>query len=1748
MSLKLAIFQKLIRDEDDFFFFKFDSITGLEQVLEQGPWMIRNTPIILNKWGPNLSLCKDKVTSVPIWVKLHKVPVVAYSEDGLSLIASQIGKPVMLDAFTTSMCNDPWGRIGFARALIEVSATTDLKKEVIMAVPHEDGTGHTKVLITVEYEWKPPLSTVEDKSDGYTIVTNKRRKRKDASKPLPNLVPPTVVNTSNAFSALNDDLVRHVEEGEPSGLNSEEGILSTQDEHNEESDSEVEETIVAKTPIHKGANTPSNEVFKAWDWTSNVNLCNTTSERRLLWTELGLHKHLVHGYPWILMGDFNMALNLEDSLSGSSRLNAAMYDFKACVNNIKVMDINASGLHYTWNQKPKGGGGLLKKLDQIMRNLDFVDTFPGAYGIFQPYRISDHSPAVLKIPSLIALKPKPFKFFNFITFKSEFLVVVERQWSTNVEGHNMYQVVTKLKILKKPLRKLLHSHGNLHERVNSLRIKLDEVQKALDKNPNNSNLRDEEAVYVQAFTEAKLDEERFLKQKAKIEWLEVGDSNSAYFRKSVKSRNYSSRIEVIRGPDNIEVTGSLVVDTFVSHYQQFLGTSRACEEPNTEDLFTKVISDETRYHMVRTITNEEIKSAMFNIGDDRAPRPDGFTSAFLKKSWDVVGSDICNAVTDFFSNGKLLKEINHTFLVLIPKLSTPLKVTDYKPISCCNVLYKCISKIISNRIIEGLKEVVSDNQSAFIPDDLFIFSRGEIGSTRLIMESLDEFQKSSGLVPNISKSMAYFCNVSNPIKLAILDIIPFAEGELPVKYLGVPLISTRLCNRDCKILVEKVTNKIGDWKNKSLSFAGRLQLCRSVFSSMHVYWASVLVIPKGIILDIQQHMRGFLWCNGELRRGKAKVAWDIICLPKREGGLKTSFWYDRWCSQSPIIQYLSPRDITNEGYNLQNRVADLVTHGGWSWPQTWLRKAPNLGQLPVPILDEARLDTPQWREVNGKFSNFLVKYAWDALRPRRTEVPWYQIVLFSQCILRHAFHLWLVMRNSLKTQDRLRQWDVGVNSDVNLLCCTFCDSQPDSHGHLFFEYSFSTQVWRFIRPLAGMEDVSQSFHDIISYLQPMAHRRTAKSIIGRILVVAAAYFIWVERNNRLFKKVRRSPKEICDIIMVTVRLKLLTFQFKNKAMLGALVCGMSHSSSGISSLELEVNVVFSHIPLYLNDLLVDSDEELKDDSEDDVFEAEEEIDVDIQEHETKETYTHQSTEEPHSQEHQSPPHPKEQPKSSKAKETNALHFGSLCFETFRPYDNYMSITKRQLVRNHQHISEVLYAQVANDHWEKHKETAAFYDDLRANVEGYYEENVDHMDQTDKLVEKTMTRLDKISQAGVDDKAKLLKTLNRVFETLEADSALKEAMQKMVESNNTTFGNITSLIELLRNAQLPEIFNQLNTFQSTLNTLSSQCASISESLKKEPEFSQRLLRAAEVLIPQPTGPVIDITPPEKPESPPVAPKADRGKGKVMDDVESPPKLVKASLKVRPDVDTPIRVDYILVMMSEEPNTNARETYAPPHKVLTNHDLLTEIFIRLPILSIHLFTCVSKQWLKILKSPAFTLKRSQIRSLDSPAGLFVNHIRSSFDCDFVSLDPRINSRKYTIKNSFTLGSTEEADKVTILQSCNGLLLCTGSRRHAFDYVYNPSTNLLKILPEPDYANVDSNVYGCAGLRLAFDPRKSPYYKVVRAGRTCSDIFIQIYCSEKGNWSLCNERFNYFFFLHFDSAMYWNNALHWLETENS
>ncbi|GKF29699.1 zinc knuckle CX2CX4HX4C containing protein, partial [Tanacetum coccineum] len=177
-----------------FFFFKFDSRAGLEAVLEGGPWLIRNSLIILKKWSMDTRLLKEELTRIPIWVKLDDVPLQVFEKDGSSLIATFIGKPVMLDLYTSAMFNDSWGRSSFARCLIEVNSETDLVDVVtigIPSVPHSLGMvspkrpsvlsmneGHPEVasppIVTTSNVVTP---TVEKTNDGFQMVGKKKKKK-----------------------------------------------------------------------------------------------------------------------------------------------------------------------------------------------------------------------------------------------------------------------------------------------------------------------------------------------------------------------------------------------------------------------------------------------------------------------------------------------------------------------------------------------------------------------------------------------------------------------------------------------------------------------------------------------------------------------------------------------------------------------------------------------------------------------------------------------------------------------------------------------------------------------------------------------------------------------------------------------------------------------------------------------------------------------------------------------------------------------------------------------------------------------------------------------------------------------------------------------------------------------------------------------------------------------------------------------------------------------------------------------------------------------------------------------------------------------------------------------------------------------------------------------------------------------------------------------------------------------------------
>lgn len=100
--------------------------------------------------------------------------------------------------------------------------------------------------------------------------------------------------------------------------------------------------------------------------------------------------------------------------------------------------------------------------------------------------------------------------------------------------------------------------------------------------------------------------------------------------------------------------------------------------------------------------------------NDKSPGPDGFTSEFFKSAWSIIGKDFLAAIKSFFVKGFLSKRINSPILALIPKKDVVKEIKDSKPISCCNVLYKVISKLLANRLKGLLPKFIAWNQSAFV--------------------------------------------------------------------------------------------------------------------------------------------------------------------------------------------------------------------------------------------------------------------------------------------------------------------------------------------------------------------------------------------------------------------------------------------------------------------------------------------------------------------------------------------------------------------------------------------------------------------------------------------------------------------------------------------------------------------------------------------------------------------------------------------------------------------------------------------------------------------------------------------------------------------------------------------------------------------------------------------------------------------------------------------------------------------------
>lgn len=131
-----------------------------------------------------------------------------------------------------------------------------------------------------------------------------------------------------------------------------------------------------------------------------------------------------------------------------------------------------------------------------------------------------------------------------------------------------------------------------------------------------------------------------------------------------------------------------------------------------------VVTDTMNQKLLSVFKAEDVSNALHQMTSLKEPRPNGYLADFFPQNWKTVHVELCNAVLHFLNTGHLDASINSTYIALIPKIQTPASVSDYRPISLCNVLYKLISKVMATRLKEFLPFIISPYQSAFIPGRL----------------------------------------------------------------------------------------------------------------------------------------------------------------------------------------------------------------------------------------------------------------------------------------------------------------------------------------------------------------------------------------------------------------------------------------------------------------------------------------------------------------------------------------------------------------------------------------------------------------------------------------------------------------------------------------------------------------------------------------------------------------------------------------------------------------------------------------------------------------------------------------------------------------------------------------------------------------------------------------------------------------------------------------------------------------------
>lgn len=206
-----------------------------------------------------------------------------------------------------------------------------------------------------------------------------------------------------------------------------------------------------------------------------------------------------------------------------------------------------------------------------------------------------------------------------------------------------------------------------------------------------------------------------MKQRAHIDWLKKGDRNTQFFHNCCSEWKRRNKITKLRDDHSNFIVGQGALKDHIHNFYNSLFTAQPAT--NLADLLQHVqprVSDYMNASLCSPFIEKEIFEALQNIGDLKAPGPEGMPAIFYKRFWDLVGERVKREVLIVLNGGPIPGEWNRTTVVLILKSKSPERINDSRPISHCNVLYKILSKVLTTRLKVFLGDIISQNQSAFV--------------------------------------------------------------------------------------------------------------------------------------------------------------------------------------------------------------------------------------------------------------------------------------------------------------------------------------------------------------------------------------------------------------------------------------------------------------------------------------------------------------------------------------------------------------------------------------------------------------------------------------------------------------------------------------------------------------------------------------------------------------------------------------------------------------------------------------------------------------------------------------------------------------------------------------------------------------------------------------------------------------------------------------------------------------------------